>query len=146
MLPRITVEGRLVADPELKFSQSGTAICSMRVVAADRKRTDSGEWVDGDTLWLDVVCFKQLAEHTVESLVKGDGAIFHGKIRTEEWEDRNGGGKRSKISMVADLIGPSLQFRTLPHGTGQEQRVKAPAQQAYAADPGSAYQGDLPPF
>lgn len=122
MLPRVAVEGRLVAEPELRFSQSGVAVARLRVVAADRRRNEhSGEWEDGDTLWLDVTAFKQLAENVVESLVKGDLVIVTGKLRTEEWTDRDTQAKRSKVTMVADSVGPSLQFRQTPHGSKQRE-------------------------
>jgi single-strand DNA-binding protein len=146
------LEGRVVADPGLTFGQgSGTAICKMRLVAADRrmnKQTD--EWEDGDTLWMDVTCFKQLAENVVESVVKGDLVIVTGKIRTEEWEDRETGAKRSKVAMIADTVSASLQFRTIPHGEARRTAAPAPANQAYGAGAPSAYgsgvPSDEPPF
>lgn len=152
MLPRITLEGRAVADPELRFGQSGTAICRMRLVAADRRKNDqTGEWEDSDTLWMDVTCFKQLAENVVESVVKGDLVVVTGKIRTEEWEDRDSGGKRSKVSMVADTVSASLQFRIIPHGEARRASAPAPVNQAYGGAAPSAYgggvpQADEPPF
>ena len=142
----------MVADPELKFGQgSGTAICKMRVVAADRRMNQqTKEWEDGDTLWMDVVCFKQLAENVVESVVKGDLIILTGKIKTEEWDDRETGAKRSKVAMVADTVSASLQFRTIPHGEPRRTQAPAPAAQAYGAAAPSAYsqapQEEEPPF
>lgn len=157
MLPRITVTGRLAADPELRFSQSGTAMARMRVVAADRRlNQQSGEWEDGDTLWIDVTAFKKLAENLVESVKKGDLLVITGKIRTEEWDDRESGQKRSKIAMIADEVGASLAFRVLPHaGEAHAQRAAPnPVQQAYGAgdpagqrsDPWGTGGGDEPPF
>lgn len=147
-LPRITLEGRVVADPELRFGQSGTAICRMRLVAGDRKKNDhTGEWEDGDSLWMDVTCFKQLAENVVESVVKGDLVIVTGKIRTEEWQDRDSGAKRSKVSMVADTVSASLQFRIIPHGEARRAAAATPVAQAYGAAAPSTYsQQDEPPF
>ena len=146
MLPRLTIEGRLAQDPELRFAPSGTAIASLRVVASDRRlNRDTGEWEDGDTLWIDVTCFKQLAENVVESFVKGDLLLIMGKLKTEEWEDRSGGGKRSKIAMIADAVGASVQFRTLPHA-GATHAQRAPAAN-YRAPVEQAYSGsEEPPF
>lgn len=149
MLPRVTIDGRLAADPELRFGKTGTAICNMRLVASDRRQNDHGEWEDGDTLWIDVTCFRQLAENCVESFQKGDLVLVHGKLKTEEWESREGG-KRSKIAMVADTVGASVQFRVLPHaGATHAARAPAPVQQAYAGGAPSTYGGptaDEPPF
>lgn len=141
-LPRFAVDGRLAGEPELRFSQAGKAVVKMRVVAADRRKNDRGEWEDADTLWLDVTCFDKLAENVAESVVKGDLVLVQGKLRTEEWQDRDSGQKRSKITMVADSVAASLQFRQIPHGSAQRQRVANPVQQAYGAgDPASE-----PPF
>lgn len=148
MLPRIALEGRLAADPELRFGTSGTAIARMRVVAADRRQNSSGEWEDGDTLWMDVTCFKQLAENVVESFQKGDLVLLYGKIKTEEWTDKTSGMQRSKIAMIADSVGASLAFRTLPHaGATHAARAPAPVQQAYGGGAPSTYgQDSEPPF
>jgi single-strand DNA-binding protein len=137
----------VAAEPELRFSNSGVAVAKLRVVAADRRKNESsGEWEDGDTLWIDVTCFKQLAENVVESVAKGDLLLVYGKLKTEEWTDRDSGGQRSKIVMIADVIAPSLQFRTIPHGGGQ-QRSRPPAAQGYTAPVEQAYGGaDEPPF
>lgn len=146
MLPRVTIDGRVAAEPELRFGQSGTAVCRLRLVAADRRKNESsGEWEDGDTLWLDATCFGKLAENVVESVKKGDLVLVYGKLRTEEWQDRDSGQKRSKVTMIADSVGAGLQFRVLPHaGSVHEQReparVSGPTQQAYPSQP------DEPPF
>lgn len=144
--PRVTIEGKLVFDPELRFAGSGVAVCSMRLVAADRrKNTSTDEWEDGDTLWIDVTAFKQLAEHCAESLTKGDLVLIHGKMKTESWEKE--GEARSKIAIVADSVGAALQFRTLPHGTGRAERTQAQPSGTPQSDPwaSGAPSGD-PPF
>jgi single-strand DNA-binding protein len=150
-LPRFAVDGRLAAEPELRFGQTGTAVCRLRVVAADRRKNDhTGEWEDGDVLWLDVTAFGKLAENVCESVVKGDLVLVSGKLRTEEWQDKDSGQKRSKVSMIADSVAASLQFRQIPHGTAQRSGSRqeglrpgaAPVQQAYGADPGA----EEPPF
>lgn len=113
-LPRMTVSGRLAADPELKFTQSGKAVTRIRVVASDRVKVGD-EWKDGDTLWISVTCWDRLAENVAESTKKGDLVIVTGRLLTEEWTDREGN-KRSAITMKADSVGADLTFRVLPHG------------------------------
>lgn len=140
MLPRVVLDGRVVAEPELRFGQTGKAVARLRVVSADRRRDDAGNWVDGDTCWLDVTVFGQLAENVCESVVKGDLVVIQGKLRTEEWQDRDSGQKRSKTSMIADAIGPSLQFRKVPHGNGQSVRSPEPVRDSPAP------REDYPPF
>jgi single-strand DNA-binding protein len=142
MLPRGSIEGRVAAEPVLRFSQNGKAIASLRMVAADRRKNASGEWEDADTLWVDVTCFDKLAENVCESVAKGDLVLVHGKWRTEEWTDRDSGQQRSKIAFLADTVAASLQFRQIPHGGSRpaQQRTPAPA----TGDPWGS--GEEPPF
>jgi single-strand DNA-binding protein len=145
VLPRVAIDGRLAADPELRFGTSGTPIANLRLVASDRRLNQaSGEWEDGDVLWIDVTCFKQLAENVVESFTKGDLVLVYGKLKTDEWQDREGG-KRSKIMLIADAVGASVQFRTLPHA-GATHAARGPAN-TYRAPVEQAYSGsEEPPF
>lgn len=127
MLPVIQFEGRVVRDPELRFAQSGMAVAKIRTVATSRKRQDDGTWVDDKTCWLDVTCFKQQAENVAESITKGDLIVVTGKLQTEEWEDKNTGDKRSKITCIADSVGLALAFHA-----AKSQKVE----RAQPADPG----------
>jgi len=83
----ITLTGRVVADPELKFGQSGNAVLNLRVVTSARRKTDEG-WQDVDTTFWRVAAFRQLAENAAESLSKGDGVIVVGKVKSREWQIR----------------------------------------------------------
>jgi len=151
MLPLVTLEGRLAADPELRFSSGGLAIGRLRMVASSRKKNDNGEWVDDKTLWIDVTCFGRLAENTIESTAKGDLLTVVGRLQTEEWQDRESGEKRSKTAMVADSVSASLAFRTIKHGEGQAQRSSGqgersrPADDPWATGPATGSNDD-PPF
>lgn len=123
MLPLVTLEGRLAADPEMRFSPSGKAVAQFRVVCADRRYNEADQkWEDSRTLWIDVTAFDKVAENAVESLTKGDEVLMVGKLQTDEWEDRDSGAKRSKITLIANAVGPSLRFRTTPHGAGKAER------------------------
>lgn len=147
MLPILTVsEARVVADPELRYAATGTAVGKFRIVTNDRIRNDQGEWVDGKALWLEVTCFKQLAENCAESLRKGDMVSVTGKLQTDQWETE-AGDKRSRDVLIADSVAVSLRFRTVQHGEGRTERATAPA----AADPWASSsppvgQTDEPPF
>lgn len=143
MLPVVTIEGRVVADPELRFAPSGVAVGSFRMVAASRKKNEAGEWVDDKTLWMKVTCFKQLAENVAESLCKGDLVVVTGRLQTEEWE--KDGEKRSATVMVADTVSASLAFRTVPRS--EETRGERAPAAAPAVDPWSGGAStEEPPF
>lgn len=123
-LPRVAIEGRAVADPELRFAPSGMAVGRLRLVASDRKKNEAtGEWEDSKTLWVDVTMFKSLAENVAESIEKGDLVTVVGKLATDEWNDRDSGEKRSKTVVIADSVAASLTFRTIRHGDGKAARA-----------------------
>lgn len=109
-LPIVSGEFRLVADPDLRFAPSGVAVASFRVAANSRKKVDD-EWVDDKVCWLSVTVFKQMAENVVESLSKGDLCFLSGRLQTEDWEDKEGN-KRQTYRVVADTVGPALNFAT----------------------------------
>ena len=144
-LPVVTIEGTLVADPELRYSPSGTAVGSFRLATNGRKfDKDKNEWVDYKVLFMKVTCFKQLAENAVESLRKGDLAVVIGKINTDEWEDADRN-KRSAVQLVADSVAASLQFRTVTHGEGRATRSTGSVDRT--DDPwASGAPADEPPF
>lgn len=111
-LPAISGTGRLTAPPEMRFTQSGMGICTLSL-AFNSRRLDkaSGEWVDGDVFYIRATAFKDLAEHIVESLDKGDEVNVIGRLKTDQWETQQGE-KRSAPSLLIDSIGPNLRFVT----------------------------------
>ncbi len=104
----ITLTGRVVADPELKFGQNGNAVLNLRVVTSARRKTDEG-WQDVDTTFWRVAAFRQLAENAAESLSKGDGVIVVGKVKSREWSDKDGN-KQVSWEVTADNIGLDLRW------------------------------------
>lgn len=112
-LPTLTGVCRLTADPELRFSTSGVAVCTMHLAFNARsKNPQTGEWEDGDTFFVKAVGFKDLAEHVAESLTRGTEIIITGRMKTESWEAKDGGGKRTAPSLLVDSVGPSLRYAT----------------------------------
>lgn len=103
----ITVSGNLGADPELKFTANGTAMVKLRLAVTDRVKQADGSWADGDTMWLDVIGWRQLAENAAESLVKGSRVIVTGKLKSRSYEKADGT-KGISYEITADDIGPSL--------------------------------------
>lgn len=148
-LPHLTIAGNLTADPELRFAPSGVALSNFTVACSSRKKNDAGEWVDDKTLFMPVTVFRDPAEHTAESLKKGDGVIVEGRIYTDTWEDKESGAKRSMVKMLADEVGVSLKYRIVPHGAGRTER--STSQTTTAADPyatggGGQQDSEPPPF
>lgn len=146
VLPMVTIEGRVATEPELRFAPSGIAIAKLRLVASSQKKNDAtGKWEDDKTLWINVTCFKQLAENVCESIAKGDLVVVVGRLETNEWETKEGE-KRSVIQCVANSVSASLQFRTIRHGDQRpvERSASTPANDPWATV--GAGQVEEPPF
>lgn len=107
----ITIVGNLTSDPELRFTSAGTAVATLSVAVNERKRTESGEWVDGDTSFFRVHCWRESADHVAESLTKGARVIVHGLMRQRRYEAKDGT-KRDSWEIQADAIGPDLRYAT----------------------------------
>lgn len=107
-LPTMSGIGRATADPELRFAASGTAVCKVNLAFNSRKRQDDGTWVDDKVFFVEGVCFKQMAESLAENVTRGTELVVSGRLTTEQWEDKNDGGKRSKTSLLIDSIGPAI--------------------------------------
>src|SRR3954469_9841548 len=107
----VTMIGNLVADPELRFLPNGTAMVKFTIASTPRTLDRaSGEWKDGDPLFMNCTAFRDIAEHIAESLTKGTRVIVTGRLRLSRWEDKESGDKRSAYGLDVDEIGPSLRF------------------------------------
>jgi single-strand DNA-binding protein len=105
----ITVVGNLVADPELRFTQAGQPVTTFRVASTPRMRdTASGEWRDGDSLFLTCNVWRQAAENVAESLQRGMRVIVTGRLKQRNYETKEGE-KRTVYEVEVDDVGPSLR-------------------------------------
>ena len=106
---QITIAGNLVDDPQLRFTASGQAVASFRVASTPRYRDNqSGEWKDGDSLFLTCNVWRQAAENVAESLQRGMRVIVQGRLRQRSYETREGE-RRTVYEVEADEVGPSLR-------------------------------------
>jgi single-strand DNA-binding protein len=129
----ITVIGNLTSDPELRFTASGAAVVNFTIASTPRIKDKSGEWVDGETLFLKATLWRQAAENAAESLRKGTRVVATGKLTSRTWETKEGE-KRTDLALEVDELGPSLKYATaVISKTVQPGGV--PAAQAAAMDP-----------
>ncbi len=154
----ITVVGNLTADPELRFTPSGAAVANFTVASTPRiYDRQSGEWKDGEALFLRCNIWREAAENVAESLTRGSRVIVTGRLKQRSFETREGE-KRTVFEVEVDEIGPSLRYATAKvnkasrsgggggggaaafgGGGGARQGGSAPASGAPADDPwGSA--------
>jgi single-strand DNA-binding protein len=108
----ITVVGNLTADPELRFTPSGAAVANFTVASTPRiYDRQSGEWKDGDALFLRCNIWREAAENVAESLTRGSRVIVTGRLKQRSFETREGE-KRTVFEVEVDEIGPSLRYAT----------------------------------
>jgi single-strand DNA-binding protein len=105
-----TIVGNLVDDPELRYTQSGTAVTNLRVAVTQRIQQD-GQWRDGETNFFKVNVWRGQAENLADSLGKGDRVMVTGRLRQRSWETPEGD-KRSVTELEADEVGASLKWAT----------------------------------
>ena len=108
----ITIIGNLTADPELRFTPSGAAVANFTVASTPRTLDrQSGEWKDGDALFMRCSVWRDAAENVAESLVRGSRVIVSGRLRQRSYETKEGE-KRTVVELDVDEIGPSLRYAT----------------------------------
>jgi single-strand DNA-binding protein len=106
---QITIAGNLVDDPELRFTPAGQPVARVRVASTPRFRDNStGEWKDGDSLFLTCNVWRQAAENVAESLQRGMRVIVSGRLRQRSYETKEGE-KRTVYEVEVDDVGPSLR-------------------------------------
>jgi single-strand DNA-binding protein len=108
---QITIIGNCGDNPELRYTQSGTAAASFSVAVPQRKRNPAtGKWEDSGTTWYRVNAWRDLAENIAGTLSKGMRVIVMGMLASRPWED---GDKRGIAwEITADAAGPDLTFAT----------------------------------
>ena len=108
----ITVVGNLVADPELRFTPTGLAVANFRIASTPRVyNRDSGQWEDGEALFLTCNVWREAAENVAESLTKGMRVIVNGRLKQRSYQNREGE-NRTVFEVEADEVGPSLKYAT----------------------------------
>lgn len=105
-----TVIGNLTADPELRFTPSGAAVANFTVASTPRTfDRQSGEWKDGDALFVRCNVWRQPAENVAESLSRGMRVVVQGRLKQRSYDNKDG--QRVTVTeLEVDEIGPSLRY------------------------------------
>jgi single-strand DNA-binding protein len=102
--------GNLTRDIEVKYLQSGMAVTDIGLAVNDRRKNQSGEWVD-ETTFVDVTLWGRTAEVAGEYLGKGSPVLIEGRLKLDQWE--KDGQKHYKLRVVGE------RMQMLPKGSGQ---------------------------
>ena len=105
----LTVVGNICSEPDLKFLPNGTAVANMSVASTPKiYDKQSGEFKDGETLFLRLNIWREMAENVAESLPKGTRVVVTGRLKQRSWE--KDGQKHTVVELDVDEIGPSLRY------------------------------------
>ena len=140
----VTIVGTVVRDLRgRRVGDDGATVVNLRIAANERRfDKETGQWGDGDSLYITVTCWRRLAENVLASLVKGDPVVVTGKLRTRDFEGKDGE-SRSVTEMEASAVGADLARCTTT--VRRNRRTEAPADGSVAD--GSAADGlpEVPP-
>src|SRR3954469_2615895 len=140
---KVILVGNLTRDPELRYTPKGTAIAKIGLAVNRTWRTETGEQKE-EVTFVDVDVFGRTAENVGQYMRKGSPILIEGRLRLDQWDDKQTGQKRSKLGVVAETV----QFLGSPTGGGGEggggeapRRPTAPS----APAPSAAAEPDMPP-
>lgn len=145
---KIIVVGNLGRDPELRYTPQGTAVCNFSMATTEKRRDKSGEYQDVTT-WFRVTLWEKKAEVAAKYLTKGSQVYIEGRIRIDEWTDRDGNNR-----FTLEVNGTDMQF--VGSGAGRDSgyepagpeddnaSVDAPPATSAAAAGGGSGDDDIP--
>lgn len=128
---RVNITGNLTRDPELRSTAGGMAVLGFGVAVNDRRKNQqTGQWEDYPN-FVDCTMFGNRAEALSRILRKGMKVAIEGKLRYSSWEDKNGGGRRSKLEVIPDEVELLSQNPNAQQGQPQAYAPQQAPQQAY---------------
>lgn len=141
-LNKVFLLGNLTRDPDLRALPSGSAVCEFGIAVNRRYMSSNGQEVE-EPCFVDIVVWGRSAESCKQYLEKGSQVMIEGRLQLDQWEDRNGGGKRSRLRVIAEQV----QFLSRrPGGDGQQggygdggQSYGGGRQGGYGGQQGSGY-------
>ena len=139
---RVILMGNLTRDVELKYTSNQTAVTEVTLAVNDRKRGQDGQWQD-ETTFVDVTLWGRQAEVADQYLGKGSGVMIEGRLRLDQWEDKQTGQRRSRLRVTGErmqMLPRSGGGGGAPRG-GDYNASNQPASGGYGGS-GNQYGGD----
>lgn len=122
---RVILVGNVTRDIECKYLQSGTAVAEIGLAVNHTWKDSKTNEKKEEVTFVDVTLFGRTAEIAGEYLAKGRPVLIEGRLKLEQWTDKDTGGKRSKLKVVGEslqLLGSKDQSRG-----GSEKPAESPA-------------------
>ena len=101
---KIIIVGNLGRDPELRYTPQGTAVCNFSMATNEKRRDKSGEMQD-ITTWFRITLWNRQAENASKYLQKGSSVYIEGRLKLDEWTDRDGNTRQT-----LDVTATDMQF------------------------------------
>ncbi len=144
---KVILVGNLTRDPEISETHSGKKVASLRMAINDRRKTQTGEWVD-DPTYVDVTLFDREAEVAQQYLSQGSSVLIDGRLKFEEWKDKQTGASRNKLKVICQRM-QMLGGRDGAREGGATRRrdefvSDSPESDASFAPSGGAQEDDIP--
>ncbi len=109
----ITIVGNLADDPELRYTQAGIAVASVRVGSTPRTfNRATNEFVDGETVWIRCTAWREVGENVAQTLTKGARVVVTGRMKPASAYQTAQGEARASLELEIGEIGPSLRYAT----------------------------------
>lgn len=108
----ITIIGNLTADPELRFTPSGSPVANFTVASTPRTfDKQANDWKDGEAMFLNCSVWRQPAENVAETLSRGMRVIVQGRLKSRTYETKDGE-RRTVFEVEVEEVGPCLRYAT----------------------------------
>ena len=109
----VTIVGNLADDPELRYTQGGVAVVSVRVGSTPRTfNRQTNAWEDGETVWVRCTAWREVAENVSQSLTKGSRVLVTGRLKAPSAYQSANGEARASLELEIEELGPSLRYAT----------------------------------
>lgn len=102
-LNRVLLIGNLTRVPEMRYTPKGTAVAEIDIAVNRVWKDENGEKKE-ECVFVSVTCWSKTAENADQYLTKGSPVFIEGRLTLDTWEDKNGGGKKSKLKVVAENV------------------------------------------
>jgi single-strand DNA-binding protein len=145
---KVILVGNLTRDPELRYTPNGKAVAKIGLAVNRTWTSETGEKKE-EVTFVDIDMFGRTAENVSQYMRKGSPLLVEGRLRLDQWEDKQTGQKRSKLSVVADAV----QFLGSPRSgdnsaptPNRPRAAEPPPAEAAAPEPEAAPPEDDVPF
>jgi single-strand DNA-binding protein len=122
-LNRVMLSGNLTRDPEVKFLPNDKCVAQFGLAINRRWKDSNGESKE-ETTFVDCEAWGRTAELVGQYLVKGRGCFIEGRLKLEQWDDKESGQKRSKMKVVADVVQFTDALKTGANAAAEEDSAR----------------------